>query len=225
MIQVAHIYPFHSISHLEADEYGPRHIFWNLLKIFWPPEKTAAWEAELFPAGLCELGAERVCNLITLSPHAHFLWARGAFALKPISHDTTSLKLQFFWQKKQQEAPRAMNLTTTPFSTEGLTQNADVLDHAARLYKEGGEGEAALPLRSGDSFTLRIDDPERKPLPSFQLLELQWFLQRVMGMAGTADVYWPSLSEVSSDTSGVELGEEGFDSPDPDLEFDGVEEL
>jgi hypothetical protein len=35
---------------------------------------------------------------------------------------------------------------------------------------------------------MKTDDVEARPLPSVALLELQWFLQRVMGMAGAADL-------------------------------------
>jgi len=50
------------------------------------------------------------------------------------------------------------------------------------------------------------DDPIKKPLPSFELLELQWFLQRVQGMAGAADVNWeePWLDTDSDSDYGVE---------------------
>jgi hypothetical protein len=142
------------------------------------------------------------------------MWARGAFALKPIfeSDDKTTLKVQFFWQKKQQEAQTAMSLLTTPFSTQGLSQNTDVFNGVAKLFKED-EDEV---IRSGDYFTLQTDDPETKPLPSFTLLELQWFLQRIQGMAGAADVDWPSLSDAGSDFSDVEL---------PHLELDEGEDL
>ncbi|TGO61428.1 hypothetical protein BCON_0027g00140 [Botryotinia convoluta] len=215
-VEVAHIYPFHSISHQEADKFGQRHIFWYHLKNFWPQEKIAAWEAELFPLGLCEFGIDRVCNLITLSRGAYDMWARGAFALKPVSSDKTTLKVQFFWQKRQQEGQTAMSLLTTPFSTEGLAQNTDVLGGgAAKLFKENEADENVPLIRSGDYFTLQTDDPESKPLPSFALLELQWFLQRVIGMAGAADVDWSSLSESGWDTSDVEL---------PDLEIDKEED-
>ncbi|PVH83703.1 hypothetical protein DL98DRAFT_528998 [Cadophora sp. DSE1049] len=211
-IEVAHIYPFHSISHQEADKFGQRHIFWGHLKNFWPQEKIAAWEAELFPAGLCEFGIERVYNLITLSRGAHDMWARGAFALKPISGDKTTLKVQFFWQKKQQEGQTAMSLLTTPYSTEGLSQNTDVFGGTTAKLHRDDEGDENIPtIRSGDYFMLQTDDPETKPLPSFTLLELQWFLQRVTGMAGAADVEWPPLSDSGSDISDVEI---------PDLELD-----
>jgi len=126
---------------------------------------------------LYEFGVERVYNLITLSRSAHEIWARGAFALQQISGDKTKLKVQLFWQKKQQEAQTAISLLTTPFSTEGLSQNTDVLGGgAAKLFKEDTVDENVLAIRSGDYFTLQTDDPETKPFPSLTLLELQWFL-------------------------------------------------
>ena len=42
-------------------------------------------------------------------------------------------------------------------------------------------------IKSGDWFEMRTDDPEARPLPSWELLEMQWFLQRVVGMAGAAE--------------------------------------
>ena len=104
------------------------------------------------------------------------MWARGAFALKPISEseDKTTLKVHFFWQKRQQEAQTAMSLLTTPFSTQGLNQNTEVFGGIAiKLFKEDKGDENVPPIRSSDYFMLQTDDPETKPLPSFTLLELQ----------------------------------------------------
>jgi hypothetical protein len=90
-----------------------------------------------------------------------------------------------------------MSLLTTPSSTKGLDQNIGAFGGPARLYRtEGGEG-----IRSGDYFKLQTGDPETAPLPGFQLLELQWFLQRIQGMAGAADIDWLPYSDSGSDYS------------------------
>lgn len=211
-IEVAHIYPYHSIKHEEVDIFSQRHIFWNHLKGFWSKGRVAAWEAELFPAGICEIGIERVYNLITLSRTAHDKWARGAFALKPISEsdDKMTLKVQFFWQEKQTDA-QTMNLLTTPLSTESLDQNVGAFDRGGAVWLSGDDCKR---IKSGDYFKLETDDPETKPLPSFQLLELQWFLQRIQGMAGAADIDWPPYSDSGSDYSDKE--------EIPDLTFDEI---
>jgi hypothetical protein len=41
-------------------------------------------------------------------------------------------------------------------------------------------------IQSGDIFILTTDDPDNKPLPNWELLEMQWFLQRVTAMSGAA---------------------------------------
>jgi hypothetical protein len=162
--------------------------FEDLLRIFWPEEKVAAWEAELFPRGIHEMGIERVYNLITLSPGAHRCWNRGAFALKPISiyDNNTTLKVQFFWQKKQKDTQATMSLLTTPFSTEDLDHNEGAVDTGELVLFDC---RTKIPLKSGDFFELKTNDSIERPLPSFKLLEMQWFLQRVVGMAGAAGPY------------------------------------
>ena len=89
-----------------------------------------------------------------------------------------------------------MSLTTTPISTEGLKQSAGVW-----LFDKNGK-----KIQSGDLFELQTDDPIKKPLPSFELLELQWFLQRIQGMAGAVDVDWEDLLDMESDHEVPGLG-------------------
>ena len=120
--------------------------------------------------------------MITLSADAHILWNEGAFALKPISvsEDNTTLTIQFFWQAKHPLVMPTINLTTIPLSTRNLESNDETRLIDCRQSED-------RRIKSGDLFELTTDDPEARPLPSMALLEMQWFLQRVMGMAGAAD--------------------------------------
>jgi hypothetical protein len=182
-------------------------VFWDHLKTFWSEEKVSAWEAELFPRGLSEAGDETVDNRVTLSKVVHCYWNRGAFALKPISiSDNTTLKVQFFWQKKQPDIQATMSLCTLPSSTEALDQNEGAFDYGqTRLVDKEGKC-----IKSGDIFDLKTDDPIKKPLPNFKLLELQWFLTRVIGMAGAAFPYEPGSGDRSDgDVPGLDLDEVG----------------
>jgi hypothetical protein len=151
-----------------------------MLQNFWPEEKITAWEEIVFPDGPEERGLETTRNLITLEAHVHRLWNEGAFALKPISisEDNTTLTIQFFWQTKQPLVTSTINLTSIPSSTCNLDQS----DQGTRLHSSDGRR-----IKSGDLFELKTDDSEARPLPSMELLEMQWFLQRVMGMGGAAD--------------------------------------
>jgi hypothetical protein len=185
-----------------------------MLKNFWPEEKVAAWEEELFPDGTHEKGLETARNLITLSKDAHACWNKGAFALKPISvsDDNTTLTIQFFWQAKHQEIQPTMSLLTTPLSTKDLdSNNGDRLTHNHKPQDRRVESGDTFyrAVKSGDIFELKTDDPEARPLPSFTLLEMQWFLQRVTGMAGAADIE-------------EDMGEEDWDDEISNLGLDEV---
>jgi len=53
-------------------------------------------------------------------------------------------------------------------------------------------------IRSGETFTFTTKDPEKLPLPSLELLKMQWVLQRLVGMSGAAG--WPNLDSFDDDT-------------------------
>jgi hypothetical protein len=159
-----------------------------MLQNFWPEEKVTAWQAEVFPYGLDE-GIETATNMITLAPTVHDLWNRGAFALKPISmsDDKTTLTIQFFWQAQYEQNKSPVDLLNIPPSTRDLEYSTPSHDHLT--YIETFSHPLGIHLiKSSDQFVMTTDDVEARPLPSFALLQLQWFLQRVMGMAGAADL-------------------------------------
>jgi hypothetical protein len=53
------------------------------------------------------------------------------------------------------------------------------------LHVPHGDGD----IKSGDTFALRTVNPITHPLPSFELLEMQWHLNRIVSMSGAADIY------------------------------------
>jgi hypothetical protein len=61
-----------------------------------------------------------------------------------------------------------------------------------------GEGSNRAFVQSGDTFTFTTNDPKNLPLPNLELLEMQWALQRLVGMCGAAE--WPSLDEYDDDS-------------------------
>lgn len=48
--------------------------------------------------------------------------------------------------------------------------------------------ETDKPIYSGELVTLTTRDPVAMPLPSFELLEMQWMLNRIAALSGAADV-------------------------------------
>jgi hypothetical protein len=95
-----------------------------------------------------------------------------------------------------------MSLLSTPFSTESLDRNEGAFEHGTvRMF-----GYNDRRIQSGDIFELKTDDAITRPLPSFQLLEMQWFLTRVVGMVSAAFPYELHWGDEDSDGEISNLG-------------------
>jgi len=186
-IQRSHIYTLSVCLKKKQIPCGSRHRFWNTLATFWPESQIAKWKDEVFPNGDNEDGCETAANLIALEYSAQMLWNRGAFALKPISlsTDKKTLILEFHWQKPMKSG-QSISLTTAPWPTQGLNEGSGGVFFLTRDISH-----RPIQIESGHRITMETDDPKLRPLPSFELLRLQWFLQRIMGMAGAADDIFP----------------------------------
>jgi hypothetical protein len=175
--------------------------FWVNLSSFWPDEIINKWKEAVFTQQKTE-----VCeNLITLSPNAHAYWTKALFALKPLdpATDGKSMDVQLFWLRpyKRQSLIRLVTRPELPNNLEGSVDNVKLFDHLTDQK-----------LCSGDIFTLRTDDPKIRPLPSKEILEMQWVLHRLTALSGGAEVttsyydsddddnspdcYCPSLDEI-----------------------------
>lgn len=68
-------------------------------------------------------------------------------------------------------------------------------------YGIGTLHRGTVSITSGDQIKLKTDGPENKPLPSFEILELQWFPTRVAWMTGAVDVNVLDIDKDSDDDS------------------------
>jgi hypothetical protein len=174
--------------------------FWQSLAIFWGEDQINKWKNTIFPDGV-GVGVGGCFNLITLSSDAHDMWNRGLFAFKPLelSPDRKTLTVQFFWQipGKYKIDSEVDLLTETP-SSEGLdTVGEDTVGDGYYLPRPRNDRSISR-ICSGETFTFTTKDPENLPLPSLELLKMQWVLQRLVGMSGAAG--WPSLDEIDDDS-------------------------
>src|SRR5947209_600389 len=179
----------------KASTYIPE--FWELLFLFWDIDRVMKWQRTIFsdPENP-SVGVEGCFNLISLSPSAHDMWNRGEFALKPLklSRNQKKLTVQFFWQVPgNYERKSRIDLLTEPTSSKGLS----LLPNGNVLPRVNDDGSTPR-IHSGDTFTFTTKDPKNLPLPSLELLEMQWALQRLVGMCGAAE--WQSLDETDDDT-------------------------
>ncbi|EER28210.1 hypothetical protein CPC735_035460 [Coccidioides posadasii C735 delta SOWgp] len=184
----AHIYT-HSL--IKASGREPRAVgrFWDILGLFWEEERVEQWKKEIFsdPRDL-KAPKDGCFNMISLDKHPHALWGAGRFALRPkeLSADLKELKVEFHWQPKPSHETEEIDLLTEPATSRGL-------------YKYGGRG---LPVPTGTYK--EDDDPDKLPLPSWPLLEMQWHLQRIAGMSGAAEASG-DLDHNDDDDDGKEM--------------------
>jgi hypothetical protein len=180
-----------------ANPSNPQHItqtsFWWLLNVFWTEDRVTEWRNKIFPdPNHPDTGFEACFNLISLSPSAHWHWNKGRFALKPLemSDDKKKLIVQFFWQPQYSHGNMDLvDLLEEPLSSRDLrfTEKEGIKYLLARYQDDG----SYRGVESGDIFTFITDDPAIRPLPSWELLDMQWVLQRLTAMsggAGTPDV-------------------------------------
>ncbi|OKL58859.1 hypothetical protein UA08_05688 [Talaromyces atroroseus] len=199
----AHIYPFCLIK---ASTREPTVVatFWNTMKLFWEDDRVKQWPKDIFGNELDLRNPQDTClNMLSLSQYPHTLWGSGRFALRPIEKpNSTTLKVQFYWQKNSSDGVTEIRLLTAPESTRGLYGEPDHLPTLTGTYKDNGEPEYKA-IASGDIFTLTTPDPDQLPLPSWPLLEMQWHLQRIAAMSGAAEAQYYLDSDDDSDIKDV----------------------
>lgn len=88
-----------------------------------------------------------------------------------------------------------MDLLTKPVSSKGLKDTTKDGKKSALFYARNDGSPQAV--ESGDIFKLTTENPESHPLPNWNLLEMQWFMQRLVAMSGAAG--WPRFERDSND--------------------------
>ena len=195
---------------LKASNMMPR--FWKLLRLFWDKNRVEKWHKTIMPDSQHpNTGVEGCFNQISLSPDAHSMWTRGEFALKPLelSSNRKELTVQFFWQVPgNYKINSQIDLLTEPASSKE--------SHKCWLIRY--ENGSPRMIRSGETFTFTTKDPTNLPLPSLELLEMQWVLQRLVGMSGAAG--WPSLDDDDDDDDTVDTDDDTADIDDDTADID-----
>lgn len=112
------------------------------------------------------------------------MWDQGLFALRPISYNQnmTELEVGFHWQANQgHQFDDFIPITKLPVPSSGLTTTTDGRGRKYNLVID--ELETIKMMKTGDRFIITTDDPKNLPLPSMELLELLWHLQRIASIS------------------------------------------
>ncbi|OJD15615.1 hypothetical protein AJ78_04135 [Emergomyces pasteurianus Ep9510] len=202
--EVAHIYP-----HCLIESPNTRRIphFWKVLVAFWTEDKINSWRSMIFRDPENSLTPCDACfNLICMNDAIHSLWGDGHFAIRPLNYndDKTKLEAEIHWLPKYNHGPLdIIPLETPTLSSRGL-QNS--------FHRNGIQ---TVPIQidgqsitSGHKVVFETTDPERLPLPSRELLEMQWALNRVLSMSAAAEYQgYDEDDDDDDDDDGMLVGE------------------
>lgn len=161
-----------------------RNDIWRWLESWWGTEKYKMWQSEILGEG-GKINTEQIHNMLILECGLHRYWQTSGCCFRPIhvEENKKSMTLAFHW---------------CPTRDESLGRH-DMVPIDAHPYPENRNGFTTVPegcicdpatgmtLRSGRIFTITTTDPDKLPLPSFQLLDMLWFLVRVRALRGAGN--------------------------------------
>lgn len=191
----AHIYPDFN----QKDPHAM--IFWDLISIFWPRGKIRLWKE------LVSHGPDACFNSIYISPEIHRMWRMGVFALRPLEYNAmmTELEVEWHWQPKQEHSIYdSVPLNKLPLSSSGLDSTKAKSNQPIYLLVEFSP-EVIRRVKTGDRFVFKTENPEHLPLPSKDLLEFQFHLQRIVSIAGAAGVDRPGSNYDDNDIPSMSI--------------------
>lgn len=155
-----------------------RSLKWVLLGEFWSDEDIQSWQQTLLTPSKIEIPQ----NLMNMEKTVHAAWDNCMFALKHIqtTPDQKTMELEFHWLHIR---PRGTGLVS-------LLEMSDLPPN-----NSSGRGNLKFwnclterKICSGDRIVLRTEDPDKFPLPSKELLKMQWHLNRVAALSGASEV-------------------------------------
>ncbi|KAK2793117.1 hypothetical protein FQN51_001350 [Onygenales sp. PD_10] len=178
---VAHIFPFSMRRFRDTPFDDAVAAPWNVLNLFWTETRIRSW----YNAITTSAGTESVENLLSLAPSVQDYQGKAYFALQPreLSADKKRLTVGFYWMRRMTDLPKRVSLLRKPDMRNDLDMGGDV-SKPVKLWNVGSERK----ICSGDEITFETRDLENLPLPSRELLDMQWVLQRLSALAGAADV-------------------------------------
>lgn len=133
----------------------------------------------------------QIFNLMNLDLQVHRYWAFSLLALRPISvnQDQTQMQIAFHWLPLQKELGNInqkdkVSILQNPFQDP---QYRPVKTPGDNYQVFAHDNETSALISSGHIFTVKTDNKDERPLPSFDLLELRWHLSRIAAFQGAGD--------------------------------------
>ncbi|OQE12269.1 hypothetical protein PENVUL_c001G03988 [Penicillium vulpinum] len=175
---------------------------WRFADMFWGRITTQKWRKAAFNNPIQPDSPVNDCsNLICLRRDLRSAWTSGLFALRPawINEEETEIEIEFYWQPKlDHKVYDVVELTKQPPSSKNVN-SVDKL-----VVVPGVRGEPTYrPIVSGYRFKMTTDDPIERPLPSFDLLDMQWHFNRMLALSGASSFFEDDYEDEDDNRSDV----------------------
>ncbi|CAG8900148.1 unnamed protein product [Penicillium egyptiacum] len=185
--QTTPIFPASAVSAFLQNEPETPNI-WRFADVFWGTSTTSRWKKAVFnDPTKPDIPVSDCSNLICLRRDLRTAWSSGLFALRPIwiSDDMTEMEIEFYWQPK----PDHKLFDTVDVAKEPpSTKNVNSVDRLIIVVGKRGE-PTYRAIESGYRFRMTTDDPISRPLPSFDLLDMQWHFTRLTALCAAASFF------------------------------------
>lgn len=171
---------------------------WRFVDFFWGKSTAERWRKAVFSnRNDPEIPVNDCSNLICLRDDIRSAWSKGLFALRPFwkSDDNTQLDIEFYWQPQNEHKPYDLiDVVKEPLSSkdaEAVEQLNVVVPHKDRPKnkQEGDSSDSLRPIKSGHRFRMVTDDPVARPLPNFDLLDMQWHFSRIVSFSNATAIF------------------------------------
>lgn len=154
----AHIVPVRSTTPGRAQS------MWTLLRRFWSGTMV----------GQVDYETKELTNVVPMGPGAHSYWDSYRFALRPIRHPTEPQRHLYIQMVKLHDVFEEGNLVRGPTDQDHVRTSAI---HDCRR----GDKLSSPIIQHGDVFLLTTPDPVSRPLPSVDMLEIQYSAHKILG--------------------------------------------
>jgi hypothetical protein len=181
----AHILPVKITRHEGIED------FWKQLRLFWSWKKVDKWKAAIEEKGY------EVKNILPLRVDAHRLWDRRQFTIRPINdpqEPERRLFLQVVWLKGFDRK-------------KGIVKGDPDYRKIAIVDQRCGDSEQAPYIKTGDIYELVTSDSVLFPLPSSEILRLQYALHCLMSSLTAAGSLKAIFRDDPPDVDPVASGE------------------
>lgn len=175
----AHIYGFAMGKHLTRKD----SMHWDILRMFWSDQAVTAWQDLLFTPS----NTEFLANMITMGKTVQAAWDHAEFALKPIGTNDrkTEMTVKFYWLRRRSRTDSSDHTHVSLLDIPALPSNYPSGSGNLRFF----DCLSGREICSGDTILFHTNDPVKSPLPSEDLLWMQWHLSRVAALSGASEIF------------------------------------